>query len=94
MEKRCFSCLRALIVVSLNESAVSASVKRGTEPGFHAPSLPLPIKKANLCKIKEKTKKTNPIQKIPYNLINFPIALIEKNNNKRLSILWRSKGDV
>lgn len=35
-----FSCLGAPIVVSLNQSPVIASVKRGTDPGFHAASLP------------------------------------------------------
>lgn len=74
MEKRCFSFLQALIVVSLHQSSVIASVKRGTELAFHAPSLLSPpllkTVKSKFVQYKEQDKKTNPIQKIPYNLIS------------------------
>lgn len=59
------------------------------------PSRPLfKIVKSKFAQDKEQTKETNPIQKIPYNLINFSITLIEKNNSKRLCILRQLKGNV
>jgi len=59
------------------------------------PSAPLfKTVKSKFAQDKEQTKKTNPIQKIPYNLINFSITLIEKNNNKRLCILCQLNGKV
>lgn len=89
------SCLGAPIVVSLNQSPVIASVKRGTDPGFHCCFTPLfKAVKSKFVKDKEQSKKTNPIQKSPHNLINFSITLIERNNNKRLCILWQLKGNV
>lgn len=96
MEKRCFSFLQALIVVSLHQSSVIASVKRGTSLVFMLLPFPPLFKtvKSKFVRDKEQTKKTNPIQKIPHNLLNFSITLIEKNHNKRLCILWQLKGNV
>lgn len=54
----CFSFLRALIVVSLNQSSVIASVKSGIEFGCHDPSLCfLKQKNTNLNKIRNRLRK-------------------------------------
>lgn len=63
-----FSFLRSLIVASSNQSSVIASVKRGTELGFHDPSLPL-LKQENidLHKIMKRVRKQNFFRKFTIN---------------------------
>lgn len=63
-----FSFLRSLIVASSNQSSVIASVKRGTELGFHDPALPL-LKQENidLHKIMKRVRKQNFFRKFTIN---------------------------